>query len=141
MAQLSQGSLNINWMLSNFVESTAGVEQAIAVSSDGLLMAISSNMERASADKMAAVVTGMRSLSDGAARVLAKGGLNQVIVEMAGAYLFVSSISGGSAVGVVAGRNCDLGLVGYEITVLVSRFATQLTPELIAEMKNALVTV
>lgn len=141
MAQLSQGSLNINWMLSNFVESTAGVEQAIAVSSDGLLMAISSNMERGSADKMAAVVTGMRSLSDGAARVLAKGGLNQVIVEMAGAYLFVSSISGGSAVGVVAGRNCDLGMVGYEITVLVSRFATQLTPELIAEMKNALVTV
>jgi uncharacterized protein len=141
MAQLSQGSLNINWMLSNFVESTAGVEQAIAVSSDGLLMAISSNMERGSADKMAAVVTGMRSLSDGAARVLAKGGLNQVIVEMAGAYLFVSSIAGGSAVGVVAGRNCDLGMVGYEITVLVSRFATQLTPELIAEMKNALVTV
>lgn len=141
MAHLSQGSLNINWMLSNFVETTVGVEQAIAVSSDGLLMAISSNMERGSADKMAAVVTGMRSLSDGAARVLAKGGLNQVIVEMAGAYLFVSSISGGSAVGVVAGRNCDLGMVGYEITVLVSRFATQLTPELIAEMKNALVTV
>lgn len=141
MAQLSQGSLNINWMLSNFVETTPGVEQAIAVSSDGLLMAISSNLERASADKMAAVVTGMRSLSDGAARVLAKGGLNQVIVEMAGAYMFVSAIAGGSAVGVVASRNCDLGMVGYEITVLVSRFATQLTPELIAEMKNALVTI
>jgi uncharacterized protein len=141
MAQLSQGSVNINWMLSNFVETTVGVEQAIAVSSDGLLMAISSNLERSSADKMAAVVTGMRSLSDGAARVLNKGGLNQVIVEMAGAYLFVSAISGGSAVGVVSSRNCDLGLVGYEITVLVSRFATQLTPELIAEMKNALVTI
>jgi uncharacterized protein len=141
MAQLSQGSVNINWMLSNFVETTAGVEQAIAVSSDGLLMAISSNLERSSADKMAAVVTGMRSLSDGAARVLNKGGLNQVIVEMAGAYLFVSAISGGSAIGVVSSRNCDLGLVGYEITVLVSRFATQLTPELIAEMKNALVTI
>ena len=138
---LSQGSLNINWMLTNFVESTAGVEQAIAVSSDGLLMAISSNLDRPSADKMAAIVTGMRSLSDGAARVLSKGGLNQVIVEMAGAYLFVSSISGGSAIGVVASRNCDLGMVGYEITVLVSRFATQLTPELIAEMKNALVTI
>jgi uncharacterized protein len=141
MAQLSQGSVNINWMLSNFVETTVGVEQAIAVSSDGLLMAISSNLERSSADKMAAVVTGMRSLSDGAARVLNKGGLNQVIVEMAGAYLFVSAISGGSAIGVVSSRNCDLGLVGYEITVLVSRFATQLTPELIAEMKNALVTI
>ena len=141
MIQLSQDAQNINWLMSNFVASTAGVEQAIAVSSDGLLMAISSNLDRASADKLAAIVTGMRSLADGAARVLAKGGLNQVIVEMSDAYLFVAAISGGSSVGVVAGRNCDLGLVGYEITMLVSRVGNQLSPELIAELKNSLVVV
>jgi uncharacterized protein len=141
MMQLSKDAQNINWLMSSFVESTSGVDQAIAVSSDGLLMAISSNLDRANADKMAAIVTGMRSLSDGAARVLAKGGLNQVIVEMSDAYLFVAAISGGSSIGVVASRTCDLGLVGYEITMLVSRVGSQLTPELIAELKNSLVAI
>jgi uncharacterized protein len=141
MMQLSKDAQNINWLMSSFVESTAGVDQAIAVSSDGLLMAISSNLDRANADKMAAIVTGMRSLSDGAARVLAKGGLNQVIVEMSDAYMFVAAISGGSSIGVVTARTCDLGAVGYEITMLVSRVGQQLTPELIAELKNSLVTL
>jgi uncharacterized protein len=141
MQQLSKDAQNINWLLSSFVDQTAGVGQSIAVSSDGLLMAISSNLDRASADKLAAIVTGMRSLADGASRVLGKGGLNQVIVEMSDAYLFVAAISGGSSIGVVADRSCDLGLVGYEITMLVSRVGNQLTPDLIAELKNSLVVL
>ena len=137
-ATLSNQASNVNWLMSRFVGDTVGVEQAIAVSADGLLMAISSNLDRANADKLAAIVTGMRSLSDGAARVLGKGGLNQVIIEMRSAYLFVSAISGGSTIGVVASKTCDLGLVGYEITLLVQRVGAQLTPELITELKNSL---
>ncbi len=135
---LSSQVKNVNWLMTRFVSDTVGVEQAIAVSSDGLLMAISSNLDRGSADKMAAIVTGMRSLSDGASRVLGKGGVNQVIIEMRQAYLFIASISGGSSLGVVAAKNADLGLVGYEITLLVQRVGTQLTPELITELKNSL---
>ncbi len=135
---ISSQAKNVNWLMSRFVSETVGVEQAIAVSSDGLLMAISSNLERADADKLAAIVTGMRSLSDGAARVLGKGGLNQVLIEMRTAYLFVAAISGGSSLGVVADKSCDLGLVGYEITLLVQRVGSQLTPELITELKNSL---
>jgi uncharacterized protein len=137
-ATLSSQVRNVNWLMTRFVSDTVGVEQSIAVSSDGLLMAISSNLDRASADKMAAIVTGMRSLSDGAARVLGKGGVNQVLIEMRQAYLFVASISGGSSLGVVAAKNADLGLVGYEITLLVQRVGSQLTPELITELKNSL---
>jgi hypothetical protein len=129
---------NISWLLSNFVGSTAEVEEAIAVSSDGLLMAMSSNLERSAADQLAAIVSGLRSLSDGAARVTGRGRLSQAIVEMSDGYLFVTSISGGSCLGVVAGRECDLGAVGYGTTLLVERVGTSLTPELIAELKGAL---
>ena len=141
MRPLSPAAQNVNHLLSRFVDDTPGVEQAIAVSADGLLMAISSKLDRASADKMSAIVTGMRSLSDGAARVLGKGGMNQVIVELRDAYLFVSSIGGGSTMGVIAARACDLGLVGYETTLLVQRIGTTLTPELISELKHSLVSV
>ncbi len=135
---VSVAARNINWLLSNFVANTVGVEQAIAVSSDGLLMALSTQMDRGAADKLAAAASGLRSLADGASRVMGKGGVNQVIVEMHQGYLFTSTISGGSTLAVVALRGCDLGLIGYEMTLLVERVGPQLTPELIAELKNTL---
>ena len=92
---------DFNWLLSSFAENTTGVEQAICVSADGLLMAMSSNLDRAAADKLAAIVSGLRSLSDGASRVMGRGGVNQVIVEMKEGYLFASSIGHGSSLGVL----------------------------------------
>jgi len=138
---LSEKANNVNWLMANFVRSTPGVEQAVAVSSDGLLIAMSTQLERGSADKMAAIITGIRALAHGAANELAKGQVMQVLVEMAGAYMFVSAISGGSTLGVVTTRDCDLGLVGFEITLLVERVGTQLTPTLITELKNSLVSI
>ena len=135
---LSEGVRTISWLLSSFVESTAEVEEAIAVSSDGLLMALSSSLDRGAADQLAATVSGLRSLADGAARVTGRGRLSQAIVEMSDGYLFVSAISGGSCLGVLASRDCDLGAVGYGATLLVDRVGASLTPELIAELKGAL---
>ena len=77
----------------------------------------------------------------GAAGELAKGQVMQVLVEMASGYLFVSAISGGSTIGVVTARDSDLGLVGFEIALLVERVGAQLTPALITELKNSLVAV
>lgn len=138
MSTLSVDARNVNWLLQKFSQETSGVEQAIAVSSDGLLMAVSANLPRASADRLAAIVSGMRSLADGTSRVLQSGAVHQVIIDMANAYLFVSAISGGSSLGVIAGKSADLGLVGYEMTLLVQRVGTVLTPELIVEMKQHL---
>ena len=138
---LSDKAQNVNWLMTNFVQSTPGVEQAVAVSSDGLLIAMSTQLERGAVEKLAAIITGIRALAHGAANELAKGQVLQVIIEMGHAFMFVSAISGGSTLGVVAARDCDLGLVGYEITLLVERVGSQLTPTLVSELKNALVAV
>ncbi len=138
---LSDKAQNVNWLMTNFVRSTPGVEQAVAVSSDGLLIAMSTQLERGAVEKLAAIITGIRALAHGAANELAKGQVLQVIIEMGHAFMFVSAISGGSTLGVVAARDCDLGLVGYEITLLVERVGSQLTPTLVSELKNALVAV
>ena len=139
MPQLSGPAQDINWLLDNFVANTAGVEQALGVSSDGLLMAISAQLQRAEADKLAAMISGLTSLSLSASRLLGKGPLRQVITEFGHGYLMVSAISGGSCLGVITSANCDLGAVGYECTVLVQRIGQLLTPELIAELKMSLV--
>jgi hypothetical protein len=135
---LSDEAQNVNWMLGGLARDTVGVDHAICVSSDGLLMAATPTLDRAAADQLAAIVSGLTSLSEGAARVLDVGGVNQIIVEMHNGFLFVSSISGGSSLGVLADSTCDIGLIAYEMTLLVERFGTMLTPMLIAELKTAL---
>ncbi len=133
--QLSSSAANFNWLMTSFIDNTAGADQAVVVSSDGVLMAVA-NLDLRAADRVAAIVTGVRSLSDGASQLLGKGELHRVIVEMRTGYLLVAAISGGSVLGVVCGKQCDLGLVSYEMAMVVQRVGHQLTPELITELTN-----
>ena len=134
---LSAEAQNFNWLLGRFASETAGVIEAIAVSSDGLLMAMSAIKDRSNAERLAAVVSGMTSLAGGAASWYALGGLNRVIVDMADGYLLNSAISSGSVLGVVADRSANLGTVAYEMTLFAGRAGGALNPTLIAELKNA----
>ena len=57
---------------------------------------------------------------------------------MENAFLFVTGISDGSCLACVASAECDVGLVGYEMAVLVDKAGAVLTPELRAELQGAL---
>jgi uncharacterized protein len=139
VVEISAEAKTFNWLLGSFTTRTAGVEEAIAVSSDGLLMAKSSKRERdrGSSDRLGAVVSGMTSLAAGAAEWYRLGALNRVVVDLADGYLLVTSISRGSVLGVIASRSANLGTVAYEMTLFGSRAGATLTPGLIAELKNA----
>jgi predicted regulator of Ras-like GTPase activity (Roadblock/LC7/MglB family) len=126
-----------NWLLGSFATRTAGVQEAIVVSSDGLLMAKSSKRDRADSDRLAAVVSGMTSLAAGAAEWYRLGTLNRVVVDMPDGYLVITAISRGSTLGVVASRSANLGTVAYEMTLFGTRAGVTLTPGLIAELKSA----
>jgi predicted regulator of Ras-like GTPase activity (Roadblock/LC7/MglB family) len=127
-----------NWLLANFVRSTDGVRDAVAVSSDGLLIAMSEGLDRTSADRLAAIVSGLTSLSRSASRSYEFDGLKLIMIEMQRGFLLVSAISDGSCVGVIADGACDVGLVGYEISVLAERAGTLLSPALISELRETL---
>src|SRR5690554_7398513 len=94
-------------------------------------MAMSKNLDRTGGDTLAAVVSGMASLTRGAARQLQAGEVRQSIIEMDELFLFLMSVSNGSVLAVAADSTCDVGLVGYEMTLLVSRTENALTPQLI----------
>jgi uncharacterized protein len=136
-AQLSPEAKSFNWLLDSFTSNTAGVREAVAVSSDGLLMAKSAIADHASAERLAAVVSGMTSLAAGAASWHALGGLNRVIIDMAEGYLLITSISPGSVLGVIGERSANLATVAYEMTLFANRAGGVLTPMLIIELKNA----
>ncbi|QSB13351.1 roadblock/LC7 domain-containing protein [Natronosporangium hydrolyticum] len=136
-AQLSQEAKTFNWLLDSFTTNTAGVREAIAVSSDGLLMAVSAINDQANAERLAAMVSGLTSLSSGVSTWYSLGDLNRVIVDMTDGYLLVTSISSGSVLGAIADRTANLGTVAYEMTLFGSRAGSALTPALIAELKRA----
>jgi predicted regulator of Ras-like GTPase activity (Roadblock/LC7/MglB family) len=134
----SPEAANFSWLLANFVKSVPGVQHTLVVSADGLLMAMSDGLDRTSGDQMAAIVSGVASLTRGAARQLDAGEVRQAIVEMDHLFLFTTSISDGSVLAVVADASCDVGLVGYEMTLLVSRAEAAMTPQLVSEMRARL---
>ncbi|MEZ5371729.1 MAG: roadblock/LC7 domain-containing protein [Microthrixaceae bacterium] len=123
--------------MDNFATRVPGVRQAIVVSSDGLLMAMSRGFSRR--DRFRAVAFGLIGPGLGAAAPFDGGKVNEVIVEMERAFLFVTGISDGSSLAVLADANCDPGLVAYEMARLVEKASPVLTPELRSELQNALV--
>lgn len=135
---MSAQTNDVSWLISSFVEQTPGVVEGIVVSSDGLLMAMSKGLDRAGGDRFAAVASGLIGLAYGAAGRFGGGKVNEVIVEMDNALLLVTGISDGSALGVVADANCDIGYVGYEMAVLVEKTGRVLTPELRAQLVSSL---
>ena len=138
MSGLSVEASNVNWLVSNFVERVPGVTEAIVVSADGLPMAKSEGLDRDAADRFAAVASGLIGLSYGAAGRFGGGRVNEIIIEMEHAFIFVTGISDGSCLAVVAAASCDVGLVGYEMAVLVERVGPVLTPQLRDELRVAL---
>ena len=107
------------------------------MSSDGLLLTSSAGLPRDRADQLAAVASGMSSLTRGAARVFGAGEVLQTVVEMEQGCMLLMAIADGSCLAVLAAPDCDMGLVGYEMTLLVERAGELLTPELRSQLRIA----
>ncbi len=132
------GPHTFNWLLADFVRSTDGVRDTVAVSSDGLLMAMSDGLDRAGADRLAAMVSGLVSLSRSASRSYDFDGLKLIMIEMRRGFLLISAVADGSCIGVIADSDSDIGLVGYQMAVLAERAGSLLTPALISELRESL---
>ncbi|MGH3915721.1 MAG: roadblock/LC7 domain-containing protein [Pseudonocardiaceae bacterium] len=118
----------LDWLLTDFMRGTPGVRHTLVVSGDGLPLATSVSIDTTLSDQLSAATSGLVSLAKGAAHLLSLAPVNQTIVEMTGGYLFMTSISQGSTLAVVAERQCDMGLIGYEMTMLAARVGHALTP-------------
>ena len=112
---------SLDWLVAKFAREVPGVSHAILVSADGLLMAASEHLPGERADQLAAVASGLASLSIGAAQLLDGGHVLQCVVEMEEGYLLLMRVGDGSNLATLAARNCDIGQIGYEMAVLVER--------------------
>ncbi len=89
-------------MLDRFVDRTPGAAHAVVVSADGLHLAGSQGMPRERGEQLAAVVSGLASLTVGASMILGAGQVQQTLVEMSKGFLLVMAIRDGAHLAVLA---------------------------------------
>ncbi|MET8569687.1 roadblock/LC7 domain-containing protein [Streptomyces sp. NPDC004783] len=150
---LSSEARNLHWLLTNLVEEVPGIQSVAVVSSDGLLL-LSSDQDRndaarearaerstgprGSAADLATVVSGVGSLTVGAARLMDYGAVKHTMVAMDEGSLFVMSISDGSLLGVHGSADADMSVIAYHMALFVGRAGHVLTPELRSELRKSL---
>lgn len=127
MTQTQNSSGELNWLLDGLVDKVADVRQAVVLSSDGLLMGASRDLTREDAEHLSAVAASFASLARGAARQFSGGGVRQTIIEMDNAFLFVTSAGQGACLALLTGSTADVGMVAYEMAMLVTRVGQHLT--------------
>ncbi len=129
---------NLNWLLERLVGTVPGIKQAVVVSSDGLALAKSEGVDRETAERLAAVSSGMIGLAYGSAGRFGAGPVSNVIVEMQNGWLFVTGIRDGSLICCLTEKDIDMGAIAFEMSIFVQRVGDSLTADIRQELKALL---
>ncbi len=115
----SDNESDLGWLLRGLVERVPHTRSAVLLSADGLTTA-AYGLETDRADQLSAIASGLFSIARSAAvRFGGSEGVRQVVAELDDTLLFVSSAGFGSVLTVLAGREADAGVLGYEMSQLV----------------------
>ncbi|WP_435107698.1 roadblock/LC7 domain-containing protein [Nocardiopsis synnemataformans] len=115
------GKKDIDWLLDELLDRAVGSRHAIVLSADGLLIGRSRELVKEDAEHLSAVASAFQSLARGTGRHFGGGEVLQTVVEMESAYLFVTGAGRGACLAVLAEESADVGLIAYEMNVLVEQ--------------------
>lgn len=121
MTQKTGSTVDLTWLLDDLVSRVAQAQHAVVLSADGLLMAASKGISRDDAEHLSAVASGIQSLARGAGKRFRGGVVQQTIIEMQSAFLFVTAAGHGACLAVLSSEDADVGLIAYEMAMLVAR--------------------
>ncbi|WP_261564492.1 roadblock/LC7 domain-containing protein [Frankia gtarii] len=120
---------DLDWLLENLLERTPGTRHALVLSKDGLKLCRSSGLSVDQADQLAAIASGIQSLSHGASMEFGdgSGGVRQSMTEFHGGLLFIIEAGQGSHLAVVATDDADAGVIGHNMNELVEQIGDYLS--------------
>jgi len=110
---------DLGWLLRGLVDHVPHTRSAVLLSADGLPTA-AHGLGADEADHLSAIASGLFSLARTASvRFGGSDGVRQVVAELDDTLMFVSSAGFGSVLTVLADREADAGVLGYEMSQLV----------------------
>lgn len=124
---MTNRNATLNWLLDDLVKRVPSAQEAVVLSSDGLLVGASGTLTREDGEHLAAMAAGFQSLARSASRHFQAGAVRQTVVEMDDAYLFVTAAGRGACLAVLSGADADIGLIAYEMAMLVIRVGQTLS--------------
>lgn len=122
-----KATIDLRWLLNDFVERVAGADRIVVLSADGLLVSRSSTLSNEDAEHLAAIASAFQGLARGTARHFDGGGVRQTLIEMDKVFLVVTAAGRGACLAVLASDRADLGVIAYEMNILLKRVGTYLS--------------
>ncbi|MCF2534019.1 roadblock/LC7 domain-containing protein [Yinghuangia soli] len=122
------GENELGWMLDEALK-VPEARHAILLSADGMLRAHSRGIDRDEADRQAAALSGLQSISRSTSEFAgpAETPWRQTLVEFDGGYVFLVAAGPGAYLSVSASENVDMEAVTYAMQKLVDRLGKELT--------------
>lgn len=111
----------LDWLLDDLVVRVPHIQRAVYLSQDGLALGASRGLDQADTEHLSALAAGFQSLARSAGRHFGGGEARQTIIEMTSGFLFVTAAGHGTCLAVITDAQADVGLVAYEMAVLVQR--------------------
>lgn len=120
---------DLEWLLENLLSRTPGIRHVLVLSRDGLKLCHTSGLTVDQADQLAAIASGIQSLSCGASIEFGDGtgGVRQSMTEFHGGLLFIVEAGEGAHLAVVAADEAEVGLIGHNMHELVEQIGDHLT--------------
>jgi uncharacterized protein len=119
----------LSWLLDNLVDQVEHVRRALILSRDGLVVAASRGLTPEDSEHLSALAAGLQSLARGTGRHFGAGEVRQTIIEMDSAFLFVIAAGRGTYLAVLTSADPNVGLIAYEMAMLVRRMGKYLAAE------------
>ncbi|WP_330178582.1 roadblock/LC7 domain-containing protein [Nocardia sp. NBC_01503] len=116
-----------NWILDDLAGRLKGVRYVVMLSNDGLMLGHCADISRDDGERFSAMASALHSLGASAGRQFAVGGLQQVMVELDEAMLFVTTAGPNASLAVLGEANADWGSVAHEMNLTVQRMGTWLS--------------
>ncbi|MEU7435967.1 roadblock/LC7 domain-containing protein [Streptomyces sioyaensis] len=118
----------LGWMLDEVLK-VPKARHAILLSADGMLRAHSQGIERDEAERQAAALSGLQSISRSTAEFCARetSPWQQTLVEFVDGYVFLVAAGAGAYLAVSAGQEVDMEAVTFSMHKLVDRLGKELT--------------
>ena len=117
---------NLGWLLDDLVARTAHVEKAAVLSRDGLAWAPRRRSAARTQNTCRLWLPGSRAWPAAARSHFGAGKVHQTVVEMDGGFLFVTAAGAGTCLAVLAAPQADVGLLAYEMALIVKRLGRHL---------------
>lgn len=117
----------LDFLLSGLVQQVTGVRFAVVVSEDGLVVSKSASLPRPEAERLAATVSGLMSLGRGICFDFEGGSVLQSMIEMQNGFLILTSAGIGAHLAVLTESQADIGVVAFEMNMLVKKVGEHLS--------------